>query len=296
MPTDNCRCGKCGKPFQQRYFYKTNSSILSNNGFMPICKDCVSERYELFVMEYHDSKKAMQRMCMALDIYYSDAVYAMCNDKDGVVSISQYIQKTNMVQHKGKTFETSLEEGFYFTGDGGIGLGLAEDDGEPQVNPKLIEKWGSGFNYEDYDVLEKHYNYLKASNPRGDNNQEIFIIDLCYTKMQQLKAVKEGRIDDYNKLTESYRKSFSQAGLKAVKETTDAEDFKFGVTAETIEKYTPAEYYKNKNLFKDHDNIGDYFTRFVLRPLRNLQHGSDERDFEYFVKDENDSDGDFDDE
>ena len=74
------------------------------------------------------------------------------------------------------------------------------------------------------------------------------------------------------------------------------EDFTIGVNAETIEKYTPAEYYKNRSLYKDHDNIGDYIERFLLRPLRNLMRGTKDRDAEFFVKDEEENDGFTDDE
>ena len=107
--------------------------------------------------------------------------------------------------------------------------------------------------------------------------------------MQQMKAVREGRVDDYNKLTETYRKSFTTAGLKTVREANIDEEFTIGVNAETIEKYTPAEYYKNKQLYKDHDDLGEYLDRFLLRPLRNLMHGTKDRDYEFFVKDEGDS-------
>ena len=44
------------------------------------------------------------------------------------------------------------------------------------------------------------------------------------------------------------------------------------------------EYYKDKSLYKDFDGLGDYFERFVKRPLRNLMTGSTDRDFEYCVK------------
>lgn len=108
--------------------------------------------------------------------------------------------------------------------------------------------------------------------------------------MQQMKAVREGRIEDYNKLTDSYRKSFQQAGLKTVKEGVSNEEFVLGMSIETIEKYTPAEYYKNKKLFKDFDGIGDYAERHILRPLKNLMFGTEERDAEYYVKDDGEED------
>lgn len=280
-------CHICGKPLTGRAF-KSNSSLYTNFGLFPICKDCLAEKFKMFLMKYHDERMAIQRLCMAYDIYYSDQIYFSCAEKDDF-TLGKYMQRVSQINNRGKTFEDSLDEGFTLSSDGTrFVIGLKETSGNKIIDPKLISKWGSGLDDDDYEQLECHYKYLKSLNPRIDPNQEIFITDLCYTKVQQMKAYKEGRIDDYNKMTESYRKTFTQAGLKAVKESTSDEEFKFGVNVETIEKYTPAEYYKNKNLFKDHDNIGDYFTRFVLRPLRNLQHGTQDRDEEFYVKDESD--------
>ena len=130
--------------------------------------------------------------------------------------------------------------------------------------------------------------FLKQANPNCDSNQEIFIDDLCYIKMQMMKAIREDRPDDYSRLSEQYRKSFEKAGLKTTRDTTETESFTVGVNIETIEKYTPAEYYKNLSLHKDHDNIGEYIERFMLRPLRNLMYGTVDRDHEFYVKEEED--------
>ena len=108
--------------------------------------------------------------------------------------------------------------------------------------------------------------------------------------MQQMKAVREGRVDDYKKLADSYRQSFSQAGLKTVRDNNLVESFTIGVNAERIEQTTPAEYYKDQTLFKDFDGLGEYFKRMITRPIKNIIFGTDERDTEYYVKDEGDSD------
>ena len=79
--------------------------------------------------------------------------------------------------------------------------------------------------------------------------------------------------------------------MKTVRDASEVESFSMGATIEMIEKYTPAEYYKNKDLYKDHDNIGEYIERLMLRPLRNLMHGTTERDHEYYIRDEEDTDG-----
>lgn len=306
MPSKDskCVCCSCGEPLALTKFYKSNS-VFYADGHLPICKECFSSKFGHFAAEYHSNKIAMQRMCMTFDIYFNEAAFDSCDTDDSTV-LGNYFRKLNLSQHKGKTFEDSIKEGFDLSGDRkpvketqevvNVDSDDEKNENADMIDPADIEKWGAGLEPTDYTILNSHYRLLSSSNPQCDGNAEIFIIDLCYTKMQQMKAVRESRVDDYKKLTESYIKSFTQAGLKTVKDTNAMEDFTIGVNAETIEKYTPAEYYKNRSLYKDHDNIGDYIDRFLLRPLRNLMRGTKDRDAEFFVKDEEENDGFTDDE
>lgn len=160
-----------------------------------------------------------------------------------------------------------------------------------EIRKKDIKRWGEGFELEDYKTLNDHYEHLINANPNFDSNQEIFIKDLCYFNMLKRRAIVTGNVDEAKKAAETYQKTFREAGLKTVEDTTNAEDFSMAVNVKTIEQYTPAEYYRDKKLYKDFDGIGEYFERFVLRPLRNLQHGSSDRDYEYYVKEESEYDG-----
>lgn len=290
-------CCQCNESFDSlTQFYKTYSSLYSDTGYLPICKDCFFKLFKSYTGKYGDTRAAMKRICMAFDLYYNDSIFDSSNDGTDAI-IGSYIRRLNMVQYKGKTFDTTLDDGFSFNdSEPEKQVEKCEKQEEPEeqevndIDHKDIQKWGFGFDSTDYGILNSHYEYLKTANPNCDSNQEIFVTDLCYTKMQQMKAVREGRVDDYNKLTESYRKSFQQAGLKTVRDASINEEFTIGVNAETIEKYTPAEYYKNKELYKDFDNIGNYIERFLLRPLKNLMHGTKDRDYEFYVKDESDAD------
>lgn len=287
-------CCSCAESLNLTKFYKSNSDFFSS-GHLPICKECFGNKFWHFASIYHDKAKAMQRMCMAFDIYYDENLFNNCDTDDDTV-LGKYFRKLNMHQYNDKSFEDCVKTGFDFLRDKKPSasaqsntIGEQSDDVN-EIDPADIEKWGSGFDGIDYNVLNTHYKLLKAANPNCDSNQEIFITDLCYTKMQQMKSVREGRVDDYNKLTDSYRKTFTQAGLKTVRDSSINEEFTIGITAETIEKYTPAEYYKNKELYHDFDNIGEYIERFLLRPLRNLMYGTKDRDYEYFVKEEENED------
>lgn len=285
-------CCQCGEQFNSlTRFYKTYSSLYSSTGYLPICRECLNKLFNSYVEKFGDKKKAMQRICMAFDLYYDDGIFDICSNGKEFL-IGNYIKRLNMAQYKGNTFDTSLDNGFDFNRTIQKEAMKREDkNDEEEIDPKDIELWGVGFDNTDYGVLNSHYRLLKVANPNCDNNQEIFIIDLCFTKMQQMKAVREGKVDDYNKLTDSYRKSFKEAGLKTVRDASINEEFTIGINAEIIEKYTPAEYYKGKELYRDFDNIGDYINRFLLRPLKNLMFSTKDRDFEFYVKEEGETDG-----
>lgn len=291
-------CCRCHKTFSKANFYKTNSLIYTNNGYMPVCKECLAELFNYYIDKYdRNTKRAMERICMAFDIYFDEKLFFTCDSLDTEVILGNYMKRLNMVQYKGKTFEDTLEAGFTFTD---LAMKFVIDDNEVDegeepidteaIRKKDITKWGEGYDAKDYKVLNDHYGYLVNANPNYDSNQELFIKELCYTNMLKNKAAVNRDVDDYRKLSEIYRKSFQQAGLKTVEDSASAEDFSMGVNIKTIEQYTPAEYYKDKRLYEDFDELGDYFERFVLRPLRNLQRGTTDRDYEYYVKEEGDLD------
>lgn len=288
-------CCSCGEPKSFTQFYKTSSGFYSA-GILPICKKCFSSKFGIYAAEYRSNKKAMQRMCMAFDVYFDEDLFDQCDVKDDAV-IGKYFRQLNMQQNKGKTFDTSIDNGaFSLSGErkGAMASDKRvvvvdeygnEQDNEDEINAKDIEKWGLGFQPVDYDVLNTHYKYLKTANPNCDSNQEIFVNDLCYIHMQKMKALRNDDVDNYNKLTESYRKSFKQAGLKTV-EDLKTDDETWGVWVGNVAQYTPEELYKDKNKYKDYDNLGDYYERFAVRPLKNIVLGTQDRDKEFYVHEE----------
>lgn len=289
---DKSVCTQCGKLLPNTSFYKSNSRFNSGTGHLPICKSCIAEDYKTFKMEYMGSSEvAMQRICMITDTYFDPDLFESCESSDDKM-VGAYIKKTNLGQYKDKSFSDTLDSGFYFK-DSSARLNAREfeKEADENVDPKLIQKWGIGLLPTDYDALEAHYKYLKSANPNCDSNQEIFIIDLCYIKVKQMQSYREGKIDDYKILTEQYRKTFKEAQLKMAQDMSTVNNDSWGEWIEKISQYTPEEYYRNKKLYRDFDGLGDYINRFLYRPLRNLMHGTTERDNEFFVPSESDTDG-----
>ena len=65
------RCDKCKRvDSKPTYFYRSNSTLYDNNGYLPICKDCLAQLYNRYLLSFHDIHKAIKRICMAFDLYY----------------------------------------------------------------------------------------------------------------------------------------------------------------------------------------------------------------------------------
>lgn len=289
---DYYKCCTCGKKYTKQsgnFSYSQSPLFKGNNSFLPICNNCLENLVEQYTELLGSQNEAIKRVCLHWDIYFSDSILNSTKKIDVNRSrIKCYVKNCNLFQNAGKTFDTYLKE---------INEGIIQNveqidemkaDGQTGITKAMFERWGQ-VSTEDIIALEDHYKMLKKQNPNCDNNQEIFIKDLCYTKLLQLKSFKDGNSGDFEKYTKLYRDTFKQAGLKTVQEDDGSSEKPLGVNAAIISQYTPEEFYKGKQLYKDFDGLGEYFERHILRPLINLEYNDNKRDPEYNVGD-NDED------
>ena len=289
------KCSCCGKGFtgqQKNNFQKSNSPLFqANDGFLPWCKEC-TDRYLISLTSFYSQNEehAIEHFCQQVDWVYDIEPLKCAREISSDRSrISHYAAKKNLNVGNRKTYFDTLRYN-YEQKLGEVVTSREQAKSESStISVSAIDRWGVGFTEADYKNLDEHYRTIKKNNPNADNNQEIFIKSLCNINMLMVRALKDGDPDKYIKLTEQYAKTFKQAGLRTINEQDSSADECLGVTLATISQYTPEEYYKDKTLYKDFDGIGDYFERFVKRPLRNLMMGANERDKEYYVHEDEDS-------
>ena len=160
-----------------------------------------------------------------------------------------------------------------------------KDNPKIEVPIETIRLFGLGFSEQDYDVLKFEYDdWVSKYGEPEDKRQDELYKSICYLKLQLQKSVQNGDAG-IGALAKTYKEYINAA-------TTELEDRKqkkedsvkldpLGVWISDIEKYTPAEYYKDKDLYRDADGIGGYASRFIFRPLKNLLTGSKELDKEF---------------
>lgn len=106
-------CCRCGTSYSRKkgYFPVSHSPMYRGSGFLPMCNDCVEDMYEQYRAMLGDDKAAMKRMCMKLDLYWNEDIYAMVERTAGVHSrVRNYIGKTNIIRYIDKTFDDTLDE------------------------------------------------------------------------------------------------------------------------------------------------------------------------------------------
>lgn len=287
------KCSCCGTGFksQKTNFQRTNSPLFqANDGFLPWCKECTDKYVNLLTAFYSNNEEhAIEHFCQQVDWVYDFEPLKCAREISSDRSrISHYAAKKNLNTGGRKTYFDSLKFAQQQKEYEVITAREQTRDEDVKVKGSSVDRWGLGFTEMDYKNLDDHYFMLKKNNPNADNNQEIFIKSLCNINMLMVRELQSGNAKEYGTLVEQYAKTFKQAGLKTIQETDNSSEETLGVTLAVISQYTPEEYYKDKKLYKDFDGLGEYIKRFITRPLRNLQHGTVDRDEEYCVKDRDD--------
>lgn len=262
-------------------FYMASNSILFKNGKVNICKDCMKEYVYIDEQINIDRFKKVLMLC-DLPFFSREFESALSDSKE---TIGTYM-KNIYLNYKDKTWN-----------DGEIDKKI-----EININPnsdfivtkEMKKKWGNNYSIDDYEFLEDVY-FEWCSKYKSDtlSEQKTFQF-LTLKELEIRKAREQGSSTD--KLEETYRKFSSDANVipRDANAMNDSENLNtLGIWTRDIEKYRPAEYFKDKKVYNDHDNMKSYYERFVLRPLKNLLTGTREFDKEFNVEDEIDiEDGD----
>lgn len=284
------KCTCCGASWDsQKSHFSKSADVLwqSNNGYLPICNSCRDAYYYKLVDLFSGNEShAIEYFCRQFGwVYDIEGLKAAKQISADRSRISHYGAKKNLgqVANIGTTYFDSMKYHYRQKQNEVITSREQAKSEESTISASAVDRWGVGFTEMDYKNLDEHYRMLKRNNPNADNNQEIFIKDLCNINMLKIHALQNGDSKEYAALVEQYSKTFKQAGLKTIEEKDNSNNETVGVTLATISQFTPEEYYKDKALYDDWDEIGDYFERHVCRPMENIMTGSDVRDKEFFV-------------
>lgn len=201
-PKERYRCYRCGTSYsrQQSFFPISHSAMYRSEGYLPWCSACIDKMYAQYKRTLGE-RGAMRRLCMKMDLYWSDDLFDMSEKSNKTVSRPKsYISKTNLMRFVDKTFDDTLKEEALAAQkrqakaalDGeespGEASNIAEISGEMEedygdgVSAEVIQFWGSGYDTEMYKELEERRKVWMTKFPEGtvlDIGEEALLRQIC---------------------------------------------------------------------------------------------------------------------
>ena len=291
-------CVSCQREYPIDKFYpRIVDDKFSPDGVIPYCTDCCEEIVRENLTKVNSLESAMWLTCAKLDVPFIRKVFEKVEEQK-----SKYQQKSGK-----KDSEYTLFKYYYDYLWGSKSMGTAIDvwidfsntdvsmgeisslkKSEEALNreiEKLELDWGVQGDIEDYKFLV--YNFDKYTKDVGEMTpqQEDLYRDLCLARLEKRK-IEEKKLDgDLTKVQNRILNLMHKLNLDRFEDNqpkTLSEEFLFD-KIRMVEQTMPADFYKDKNLYKDMTKKRKLMTDLVYRPLANTLTGS--RDFNIDVND-----------
>lgn len=225
-------CLRCNELYDSDEFYASDSELHESIGKIPYCRKCLDEMYQNYLKKYEElkyinpDKKAVERLCMALDIYYSDKVFdsavKLSETKQEAALFSLYLKQVKLYQYRKKNYDTTIKEKFDKIKDNDNSMSVyTEQDVEQSELVKDASKFfGSGFSDEDYLFLQEQYDDWTTRHECQTKAQEEVFKRICFKQLEILKATRRGY--DTKDLDATFQRLLETAKLQPKQNSNEA--------------------------------------------------------------------------
>lgn len=208
-------CPKCGMAYGRRKgnFSVSYAYLYKGSGYIPICRECVDDLYNMYFSQCKSEKDAVRQVCRKLDLFWSEKIFESIFKKTPSRSImTQYIAKTNSNTYAGRCYDDTLSsEGslWDFESDSNSAQittnDIAEEENSEkdtlyeQIDPNIISFWGAGYTPEMYQELEQKREYWTSRFPKDvelDVGTEAIIKQICGLELDISRDRAAGRSVD----------------------------------------------------------------------------------------------------
>ena len=274
-------CMGCNKPYDSDDFYGSDSILYKSIGKIPYCKECIDNFYQTYLKEYkvlkYDNveRKAIERICMAFDVYYSDKVFDNAvkdSEKTGATYIASYFKQVKLYQYRKKNYNTTIDDKINAFKNGESLIVADVEQNEDII--AATKFFGTGFTDDDYIFLYEQYTDWTTRHECETKSQEEIFKQLCFTQLELLKKTRAK--EDTKDLNATFLKQLEAAKLqpKQNKGETVSEAQTFGTLIDKWENTRPLP--EIDESLKDVDRIGlyiDVFFRGHLAKMMGLKNG-----------------------
>lgn len=196
-------CCRCGLAYNSpRYFQASHSPMYRGSGRLPMCLTCQDKMYNDYRATLGSDREALRRMCMKLDLYWSDSIYEMIERDNGVQNrLRAYISRTNLAKYLSKSYDdTILEEASSAPKETACcEPAPVVSQREPlEVTQDMVDFWGPGYTPEFYDDLERRYREWTNGAEVADPSERSLYKQICLLETIIARDAAAGKQIDKN--------------------------------------------------------------------------------------------------
>lgn len=277
---EKLNCAHCNYEYDSDHFYDSDSEFYRSTGKIPYCRQCLNDFYCDYLKKYKTAgyfepeRKAIERLCMVLDVYYNDDVFdAASRDsekKTDASMISLYLKQTKLYQYRNKNYETTIDNKYKEMKNSEVVMTIhTKQDEKQSKNIKAAAKlFGHGFTNDDYMFLYEQYMDWTTRHECETKSQEEVFKQICFTQLELLKATRAKQ--DTKDLNMTFLKQLEAAKLqpKQNKGGIVAEGQTFGTLIDKWENTKPLPEIDDD--LKDVDKIAWYINVFFKGHLAKM--------------------------
>lgn len=232
---DTYVCFMCGTEYRTHVgtFTRNYGSPLwkSNEHYLPVCKSCFDRMYQDYVALIRNEVLAIRRMCMKFDYYYSPILaekakidrekgFEKGNDRSLIFYYLDILNRQD--SNRKKNYENTLSEediakkSILSSGEMERASKLLEDveqDEDRNLTDELYYNWGPGFEPDEYLVLQEEFDDWVSRYIVDSKAREELVREACKTSLLMSRALREGNVDQYTKLSDLWKKTMDAAEL-----------------------------------------------------------------------------------
>ena len=275
----SCYCRKCRRNRNAKDFYDATDNLLDSNGKMSVCRFCIKDLYESFYVKNHDIYDSIYQICKLLNVRYETESIEALEKHIGSMeekgkNIDQifgtYLSKLKIANFGRRDIEIedfTFNEPIRYDSDR-----LNPDSYGDGVVDELEQFWGKKLTEEQYQYLESEMDRYKKTHKCDTAAEESLLRQICFAELDIREAREGGKsssgaVETLQKLMKTASVDPAKTAIAGAGKSQDT----FSSFIKLIEQNEPADYYKDKTLFKDYDNIGpNYFEKYITRPLKNF--------------------------
>jgi hypothetical protein len=268
------------------FFDAVDAGLINASGYMSLCKSCLNDLFNKFLASEGSYERATLRLCRAINLKYNEeAINAALKQietykergTEDVQFFGLYKSKLGAVEKSSNRIESGMNLMYEEVTQINIQKDELSDDAfEGAKDVKAF--WGSSFSPEELEILEGKFAAWSQSHSIDTQSERVLLKYICLKEFDIDRAIGEGTstaalTKEFQELLKTSNLAPSSANAASGGKAQET----WGGFIKVIEETEPAEYFKDQSLFKDFDNLNQYWQKFVVRSIKNFLTGS--RDF-----------------